>query len=195
MPCAPAANFDPADPSVPACADSFASTSTSASMARFERFHAVLAQSGLLPAITELAGLMQRRCAGVFVLHNERSLALACHDRQGPAQGHVNDQGLAGRVHCFVKDAQAGLLKAVPAHGQPELPASVSVPIITAEGGLLGTLSCFDLEPQLRPAVDLELMLQVAAELARDGAVQRALNVLHGRFAASAGPESQHTPT
>jgi GAF domain-containing protein len=169
MPCVPAVNPVSAARLAPADA-----TTTVTTAARFDRFCTLLAQAGLQAAVAELAFMARRRCAGVFVLHEGRCLALACHDQQRPGVARVADVGLAGRVHCFVKVHQAALHKAVPAHGQPELPASVSVPIITAEGHLLGTLACFDLEPQSRAAVDLELLLQVAAELARNEAVLRA---------------------
>lgn len=152
--------------------------------ARWLGFLAILEQMGLQAAMAELASMVQRRCTGVFVMHNERSVALACHDQQQAGQGRVDDPGLAGRVHCFVKDAQRGLVKALPAHGLAELPNCNSVPCITAEGLLLGTLACFDLEPQSRPAVDFELLLQVAAAVARQATSLPA----HPASAGPAGP-------
>ena len=144
----------------------------------FARFSDTLEAAGLRAALAYLLGLTDYRFIAIFRFAEGRANAAVFYDRENPDVWAVDEVSASATYCCYARDAR-GVFKTADAMLDPRLAGHVArevvqsycgVPVMTAEGEILGTLCHYDLVPRDPEQVDLMLMLQVASRL-----VQRCL--------------------
>jgi GAF domain-containing protein len=145
----------------------------------FATFRRVLLAQGARAALAYLVGLSDYRFIGIWRFQDGRANAAVHYDRENPAQLTATEVADTATYCCYVRDSRGVFTTANslldprvqdhPARGA--VLAYCGVPIMDAEGALLGTLCHYDLQPRDPAQLDLELLLQAAAELARGGHV------------------------
>lgn len=142
----------------------------------FAAFSAIRDQRGLREALAYLAEITQFRFVAVVRVEAGRLDAVGYHDRQDPEMVWPVRWPAAVAASCYLRDG-SGALTTV---GATELPAQTaedddtracrSVPVLDPEGRVRATLCLYDNIAHDPARVDLSLLLQVAAELARSDA-------------------------
>jgi GAF domain-containing protein len=142
----------------------------------FHDFQQRLSASGLRPALADLLQRTDYRFLAIFRFQEGRATAAAFVDRAHPEQAWTDEVPANATYCCYVRDAR-GAFTTADALADPRLvghPARESVqayhgvPIMTPEGEILGTLCHYDTQPRDPAQIDLELMVKVAAFLARE---------------------------
>ena len=140
----------------------------------FDRFSATLDRDGLRDALAELLSLTDYRFIAIFSFQGDRANAAVFDDREQPNVTTTVEVPAKATYCSFVRDARGVFSTAdamhdtrIADHPKREVVQSYcGVPVITAEGDILGTLCHYDLVPRDPTQLDLELMLRVASLLA-----------------------------
>jgi hypothetical protein len=138
----------------------------SPSAPRCEEFIRTLSEEGLHAGLAAVLRQTDYRYIGIFRLDAGKTRCVAACDRRFP-QRDAADAVPAARIPLYTRDGR-GTLATIEA-GAHGLPASgwFSLPIMDADGALLGTLVCCDVAAREPPLADVELLLQVASALAQ----------------------------
>lgn len=119
------------------------------------------------------------RCIGILRFEGGRANAAVHYDRENPDQLSASEISESVTDCCFVRDRR-GSSTTVNARLDERLEgyaarqvvlAYCGVPVMDAEGVLIGTLCHDDLVPGDPDQVDLELLIQVASTAAQRGRV------------------------
>ena len=147
--------------------------------AHFRQFDAILSASGVRAALAWLVGLTDYRFIAIFRFEAGQATAAVFHDRENPEQLTTDEVPDTATYCCYVRDSR-GVFSVADAAADPHTAAHPArdavraycgVPLLTAEGELLGTLCHYDLLPRDPEQIDLPLLLQVASRLALGGFV------------------------
>lgn len=140
---------------------------TSQSPRPCEEFLRTLNDEGLQAGLAEVLRQTDYRFIGIFRLEDGKARCVAACDRRFPQRDAADALAAAARLPLYARDGRGAL--ATIAAGAPDLPASAcfSLPIMDAEGALLGTLVCGDVAAREPTLADVELLLQVASALAQ----------------------------
>ena len=141
----------------------------------FAAFELALQRGGARAALIYLAGLTSYRFIGLFRFSGGMANAAIHFDRENPEVTRIDAVPEAATYCCFVRD-QKGSFTTVDALQDPRLAEHVArnavraycgVPVMDAEGVLLGTLCHYDVVPRNADELDVALLLQAASALAR----------------------------
>ena len=145
----------------------------------FQSFKQRLRAEGLRPALAGLLARTDYRFIAIFRFKDGRATAAAFFDREQPDQLTTDEVPDTATYCCYVRDSR-GVFTTVDALVDARLADHVArdvvrsycgVPLLDAEGELLGTLCHYDLVPRDSAQIDIELMLQVASTLVQGGHV------------------------
>lgn len=147
----------------------------------FATFQQTLQARGPREALVYLNGLTDYRYTGVFRFDAGFAHSLYYVDRVNPEVHSIPGIPENATYCCYVRDSrgQFTTLDALIDERLDDHPARQEVrgycgiPVLDPEGVLLGTLCHFDEMPRDSTQIDLDLLLQVASELARHGQVPR----------------------
>ena len=143
--------------------------------AAFAEFEVDLDTLGVRESLARLARRTDYRFIGIFRFEGGVANAVVHYDRQNPEQLSVQAVPDTATYCCYVRDRHGSFTTANALQDErlAEHPARDSVlaycgvPVMDAEGVLMGTLCLYDVVPRDPDGVDLELMLQVASALAQ----------------------------
>ena len=141
----------------------------------FAQFSATLAASNVRHALAYLLSLTTYRFIAIFTFQNGLAHAAIYYDKENPQDEYTQQVIDSSTYCCYVRDSQGVFMTAnamldarTTDHPKREsLPAYCGIPILDAEGVILGTLCHYDVVPRDPEQVDLPLMLSVASALAR----------------------------
>lgn len=145
--------------------------------AAFEGFSRILAASGARDALAFIAGLSDYRYIGVFRFQGGKANAAIHYDRQNPDCLRAQEVPDTATYCCFVRNSR-GQFSTANALADPRLAqhparndvqAYCGIPLLDAEGVLLGTLCHYDTVPRDPEQLDFELLLRVASALVLGG--------------------------
>ena len=145
----------------------------------FAAFERALHGSGVRAALAYLVSLTRYRFIGIFRFNDGMANAAVHYDRENPDQTRIDAVPDTATYCCFVRDTK-GSFTTVDALEDPRLVGHVKravlraycgVPVMDAEGQLLGTLCHYDLVPRDADELDMPLLLQAASALALGGHV------------------------
>jgi GAF domain-containing protein len=148
---------------------------SSSTEAAFAAFSAILNAFGTRQALTYLLSRTNYRFIGIFRFESAMAAAAVHYDRENPATLRTQEVPDTATYCCLVRNSK-GLFTTANAMLDPRIEkhparevvlAYCGVPIMDAEGTLLGTLCHYDLAPRDPAQIDIELMLQVASTLAQ----------------------------
>lgn len=140
----------------------------------FAAFEAALLGSGPRAALAYLVGLTSYRFIGIFRFSDGMANAAVHYDRENPDVTRLDAVPESATYCCFVRDSR-GSFTTVDALEDPRLAEHVArtavraycgVPVMDAEGRLLGTLCHYDVVPRDADELDMPLLLQAASALA-----------------------------
>lgn len=145
----------------------------------FTRFNALLSEGDLRQALVYLVGLSEYRYISIFRFQRGKATSVVHFDKEDPTIEQAGEVPDTATYCCFVRDKNKAFVTLDAAtDAQTEdhvarhvIAAYCGVPILTAEGELLGTLCHYDTVPRDPAQLDLELLLQVASALAWSGKV------------------------
>lgn len=145
----------------------------------FARYEAVLASAGLRASLAYLLEQTDYRFIGIFRFEDGKANAAVHYDREHPEVLFAQEVPDTATYCCYVRDARGAFTTAdamldarLADHpARAAVAAYCGVPVMDAEGVLLGTLCHYDIVPRDPAQVDLDLMLQVASALAQRGLV------------------------
>ncbi len=149
-------------------------TAVQASQAAFDEFSRTLSSSGLRPALAYLLSLTDYRFIAIFRFENGKANAAVYVDRENPEVLGVAEVPEQATYCCFVRDS-GGVFMTADSMQDPRVEGHVAraavraycgVPVMDAEGAMMGTLCHYDVVPRDPKQIDLELMVQVASALA-----------------------------
>lgn len=141
----------------------------------FTAFERTLKRSGARAALAYLVGLTSYRFIGLFRFSGGMANAAIHVDRENPEVTRIDAVPETATYCCFVRDHK-GSFTTVDALHDPRLAEHVArsavraycgVPVMDAEGVLLGTLCHYDVVPRNADELDMPLLLQAASALAR----------------------------
>ena len=140
----------------------------------FNVFRSTLKARGVRDALAYLVGLTDYRFIGIWRFQDGMANAAVHFDKLNPSEVEAQEVPDNATYCCFVRDSKGAFMTAEamldprteghPARGM--VASYCGVPIMDAEGVLLGTLCHYDLEPRDPAQIDLELMLAAASTLA-----------------------------
>jgi hypothetical protein len=147
--------------------------------AAFAIFSGYLRTRGIREALAYVLRLSQFRFIGLFRFEGGRANAVVHVDRENPDVLTVREVPDSVTYCCYVRDSRGAFTTAhamldprLDNHAAREaVPAYCGIPVMDAEGTLLGTLCHYDFVPRNPEALDLPLLLQVASALAQSGLV------------------------
>jgi GAF domain-containing protein len=145
----------------------------------FERFEETLHTQGVRAALAFIVSLSDYRFVGIFRFRDGKATAAVHVDRKKPQQLRSPEVPETATYCCYVRDSRgvfttANALQDSRLTDHPartDVLAYCGVPVMDAEGQLLGTLCHYDVVPRDPQQLDLPLLIQVASTLARGGHV------------------------
>jgi hypothetical protein len=146
----------------------------------FAAFSAIRDHRGLREALAYLGEITQFRFVAVVRFEAGRLAAVGYHDRQDPEMVWPVRWPAAVVASCYLRDGDGALTTVgaaevpAPSAEEDETRACRSVPVLDPEGRVRATLCLYDNVAHDPARVDLSLLLQVAAELARNDAAAQA---------------------
>jgi GAF domain-containing protein len=140
----------------------------------FDRFSSILQASGVREALAFLVGLSDYRFIGIFRFQGGKATAAVHYDKADPTALRCAEVPETATYCCFIRDSGGGFTTAdaladerLRDHVAREaVQAYCGVPVMDAEGQMLGTLCHYDVVPRDPEQLDLQLLLQVASALA-----------------------------
>ena len=150
-----------------------------ASQKSFNMFEARHQSHGLRSALAWLLSLTDYRFIAIFGFKGGSATALVFFDRENPDVLSTDEVPESATFCTYVRDGKASFSTAdalrdprlIDHAARDVVRAYCGVPILDAEGRVLGTLCHYDLVPRNPAQIDLDLMLQVASKLAYEGLV------------------------
>lgn len=144
------------------------------------RFSATLVASNVRNALAYLLSLTTYRFIAIFTFQDGLAHAVIYYDKENPQDEYTQQTMDSSTYCCSVRDSQGVFMTAnamldarTKDHPQREIiPAYCGIPILDAEGVILGTLCHYDVVPRDPEQIDLPLMLSVASALARGSQVR-----------------------
>jgi hypothetical protein len=142
----------------------------------FAAFSAIREHRGLRDALAYLAEITQFRFVAVVRFEAGKLDAVGYHDRQDPELVWPVRWPTAVAASCYIRDGGGALTTIGAAESlahsaeEDETRACRSVPVLDPEGRVRATLCLYDNVAHDPARVDLSLLLQVAADLARNDA-------------------------
>ena len=145
----------------------------------FARFAHTLDTQGVRAALAYLVSLSDYRFISVFQFRGDKAMAALHFDREHPEQLRSPEVPDTATYCCYVRDSRgvfttANALQDDRLAGHPkraQVLAYCGVPVMDAEGQLLGTLCHYDVVPRDPEQLDMALLIEVASALARGGHV------------------------
>jgi GAF domain-containing protein len=145
----------------------------------YAAFLTILEARGVRDALAWLVARTDYRFIGIWRFKDGKANAAVHFDKENPAQTRAQEVPESATYCCFVRDSRGAFMTAHAlldprTQGHPArdaVAAYCGVPLLTAEGELLGTLCHYDVVPRDPEQIDLELMLKVAGTLALGGHV------------------------
>ena len=145
----------------------------------FQRFEKTLDMQGVRAALAYIVSLSEYRFISVFQFRDDKAMAALHFDREHPAVLSSAEVPDTATYCCYVRDSRgvfttANALLDARLAGHPKRSQVLSycgVPVMDAEGQLLGTLCHYDVVPRDPEQLDLALLIEVASTLARGGHV------------------------
>lgn len=140
----------------------------------FAAFERALHGSGARAALAYLVSLTSYRFIGIFRFSGGMANAAIHYDRENPELNSIDAVPESATYCCFVRDRR-GSFTTVDALEDPRVADHVAraavraycgVPVMDAEGQLLGTLCHYDVVPRNADELDMPLLLQAASTLA-----------------------------
>ena len=140
----------------------------------FAEFEADLHDFGLRESLARLLKVTDYRFIGIFRFEGGQANAALHYDRENPGQLSTQEVPETATYCCHVRNLRGAFATAdamrderLAAHPARHVVAAYcGVPVMDADGLLLGTLCHYDFVPRDPEQVDLELMVQVASALA-----------------------------
>jgi len=142
----------------------------------FAAFSAIRDHRGLREALAYLAEITQYRFVAVVRFEAGRLDAVGYHDCQDPELVWPVRWPASVAASCYLRDGSGTLTTvgaaegSAPAAEEDETRACRAVPVLDPEGRVRATLCLYDNVAHDPARVDLSLLLQVAADLARNDA-------------------------
>ena len=139
----------------------------------FAIFLQTLKSSGPRAALAYLLKLTDYRFIAIFRFQDGMATAALFYDRENPEIQRTDEVPATATYCCYARDAR-GVFTTANALLDPRLTTHVAreavqtycgIPVMTAEGDILGTLCHYDTVPRDPDQIDLSLMLQVASAL------------------------------
>ncbi len=151
-----------------------ADQSTQPTRRTFQRFQETLDTQGVRAALTYLVSLSDYRFIGIFRFRDGKATAAVHVDRENPDELRSAEVPDTATYCCYVRDARGIFTTAnallddrLTAHAaRADILAYCGVPVMDAEGQLLGTLCHYDVVPRDPQQLDLALLIEVASTLA-----------------------------
>lgn len=145
----------------------------------FRRFESMLKDYGLRASLAHLLDYTDYRFIGIFRFNDGMVKAVVFYDREHPGQMTSPEMPESATYCCYVKDSKgmfttaASLLdERLTAHPAREVyQCYTGIPIMDAEGLLMGTLCHYDVVPRDPDQLNLPLVFQIASKLARESLV------------------------
>ena len=145
----------------------------------FEQFSATLDRSGLRATLAGLLEMTDFRFIAIFRFRGDKANAAVFYDREQPDVTAAVEVPAKATYCYFARDSdgafttgdalQDARLSSHPA--REAVQSYCGVPVMTAEGELLGSLCHYDVVPRDPAGIDFELILRVASLLAYRGLV------------------------
>jgi GAF domain-containing protein len=147
----------------------------------FQRFAHTLDTQGVRAALAYIVSLSDYRFISVFQFRDDKAMAALHFDREHPDVLRTAEVPDTATYCCYVRDSHgvfmtANALLDARLVGHPkraQVLAYCGVPVMDAEGQLLGTLCHYDVVSRDPEQLDLALLIEVASTLARGGHVPR----------------------
>jgi GAF domain-containing protein len=145
----------------------------------FQHFEHTLDTRGVRAALAYIVSQSDYRFISVFQFRDDKAMAALHFDREHPEQLRSPEVPDTATYCCYVRDSR-GVFTTANAMLDARLADHVSranvlaycgVPVMDAEGQLLGTLCHYDVVPRNPEQLDLALLIEVASALARGGHV------------------------
>lgn len=141
---------------------------------KFSRFSATLNSSGLRVALAELLLQTDYRFIAIFRFNGERATSVAFFDRENPDILETPEVSVNATYCCIARDSRGAFvtgdslqdLRLLEHAARERVRSYCGIPILNAEGGILGTLCHYDRVPRDPSQIDLSLMLEIASALA-----------------------------
>jgi GAF domain-containing protein len=145
----------------------------------FQRFAHTLDTQGVRAALAYIVSLSDYRFISVFQFRDDKAMAALHFDRENPDVLRSAEVPDTATYCCYVRDSRgvfttANALLDARLASHPKrtgVLAYCGVPVMDAEGQLLGTLCHYDVVPRDPEQLDLALLIEVASALARGGHV------------------------
>lgn len=149
-------------------------TSSTTTKQAFGRFSSILQASGVRDALAYIAGLTDYRFIGIFRFQAGMATAVVHYDKADPAALRAPELLESATYCCLVRNSGGAFITAnaltderLQEHvARERVQAYCGVPVMDAEGRMLGTLCHYDAVPRDPEQLDLQLLLQVASALA-----------------------------
>ncbi len=141
----------------------------------FDKFSEILEARGVREGLIYLASLTDYRFIGIWRFKAGKANAAVHFDKENPAVTSATEVPDDATYCCYVRDSRGAFMTAEAlldprTEGHPAratVPTYCGVPVMDAEGDLLGTLCHYDLVPRDPSELDLELLLQAASAIAQ----------------------------
>lgn len=145
----------------------------------FQHFSKLLQGHSLRDALAYLVGLSDYRFISIFRFQEGKATSVVHYDKLDPQVMQADEVPDTATYCKFVRDRDSAFMTLDAAqddrtvgHVAREVVASYcGLPILTPEGGFIGTLCHYDLVPNDPGQLDLELLLQVGSTLAQSGKI------------------------
>ena len=145
----------------------------------FDTFCATVHTQGVREGLAFLLRMTDYRFIGIWRFQDGKANAAVHYDRENPSELGATEVPDTATYCCYVRNSKGVFMTAHAildprTEGHPArevVPAYCGVPVMNSEGHIFGTLCHYDLVPRDPEQVDIELMIQVASFLARDGHV------------------------
>jgi len=145
----------------------------------FNVFSRLLATEGLRAALYALLRRTDYRFIAIFRFQDGLATSVVYVDRQDLSATQAAEVPDTATYCCFARDRDTAFVTSDASadsrtQGHPArdvVRAYCGIPIFQPEGGLIGTLCHYDLEPRDPDQLDLELLLQAASAIEQSGLV------------------------
>ncbi len=151
-----------------------ADQSTEPTRQTFKRFQQTLDTQGVRAALAYLVSLSDYRFIGIFRFRDGKATAAVHVDRENPNELRSAEVPDTATYCCYVRDSRGIFTTAdalrderLDTHAaRDQVLAYCGVPVMDAEGQVLGTLCHYDVVPRDPQQLDLALLIEVASALA-----------------------------
>ena len=147
--------------------------------AAFDSFKVLLDGAGIRSALAYLLSLSDYRFIGIFRFKGDHATSVVHVDREAPHVLQAAEVPAAATYCSYIRDGGEPFVtddSRIDPYTQDHAAKNVvisycGVPVVTPEGGFIGTLCHYDLEPRDSEQLDLELLVRVSSALTYSGLV------------------------